>query len=246
MQQTVTFVSLGPGDPELLTVKALNTLKQADVIVVPATELSATNMEAKKRGKECRSRAEDIISYWSIPAKILSYPIPMKRGGQEALKVYDCMCDDIAQMQNKGLQIAVAVEGDISIYASIHYVLQRLHARGVSVTQQPGITSFIAAASEANLALTSGQTRLMVIPGKIQKEELGLLLSDNLTVVIMKLSQCEDEIKAFVSEHQEYDIHYFENVGLNNCIHISNPANIVERSFPYFSLMIITKQKTNK
>ena len=49
MQQTVTFVSLGPGDPELLTVKALNTLKQADVIVVPATELSATNMEAKKR-----------------------------------------------------------------------------------------------------------------------------------------------------------------------------------------------------
>lgn len=234
MPHPVTFVSLGPGDPELLTVKALQALKQADVIFVPATKLPHQQALA--------SRATDIIRHWLPQAPVRLFPLPMSHERSEAIAVYDDMCLQAAACYHEGQRVVVAVEGDVSIYASIHYVLEQLQQQGVDVCQQPGITSFIAAAASASLSLIAQTERLVVIPGTATADDLEQLLATRHTVVIMKLSQCEQTVKAFMQSHPAYAYHYFENVGSPAAFYSHDPAAILPRPLLYFSLIIITKK----
>lgn len=231
MPHPVTFVSLGPGDPELLTIKALQALKQADVIFVPATRLPHQQALA--------SRATDIIRHWLPQADICLFPLPMSHQRSEAIAVYDDMCLQAAARYREGQRVVVAVEGDVSIYASIHYVLEQLQQQGVDVCQLPGITSFIAAAASAGLSLIAQTERLIVIPGNATADDLERHLATHHTVVIMKLSQCERAVKAFIDAHPAHAYHYFENVGSPAAFYTHDPAAIAARPLPYFSLIII-------
>ena len=166
----VTFLSLGPGDPELLTIKALKTLKDADVVIVPATR----NNEGITK-----SRATDIISEWCDENRLMVYELPMLKDRQAVSLVYDRIFADCVRLFEEGRRVVVAVEGDVSIYASIHYVMERLEKAGIPVEQSAGIPSFIAAAASAGLSLVSQQQRLTILPGDADAEMLHQLLSSN-------------------------------------------------------------------
>ncbi|MBR1463930.1 MAG: precorrin-2 C(20)-methyltransferase [Prevotella sp.] len=239
MQGSVSFVSLGPGDPELITIKALNALKDADVVIVPATARNLEGNAVQGQLNATSSRAAEIIRYWDVQAKVRTFAVPMSRDRLLAQRAYDDICVEIAQFYRDHLRVAVAVEGDVSIYASIHYVMERLQTMGIPVEQLPGITSFIAAAAESRLSLTSHQESLHVIPGTAHDAEMDKLLANGCTLVIMKLSQCEEEVKSFMASHQDYEYHYFENVGATDSFYTSSVTEIAARKFPYFSLMII-------
>ena len=96
----IIFLSLGPGDPDLLTVKAVKTLKAADVIMVPATG--------------SRSRAADIIREWCDKSRLTVYELPMLKDRQAVSAVYDRIYADCVSLYHKGRRVVVAVEGDVS------------------------------------------------------------------------------------------------------------------------------------
>lgn len=226
----VTFLSLGPGDPELLTLKAVRSLREADVVMIPAT---------RGKGGQLSSRAQEIISEWCDDDKMCLYPLPMSKNRETALQVYDTMVGDAAKLFREGRRVVIAVEGDVSIYASIHYVLDKLKDEGVPVQQVAGIPSFIAAAAMADLSLVSQQQRLIVLPGDADAETLERLLSSQHVVVVMKLSQCADAVKEFLRQHPSIECHYFENVGTTEAYHTSMCDEILSRPIPYFSLCIL-------
>lgn len=226
----ITFLSLGPGDPELLTFKALKTLKDADVVIVPAT---------RNREGTMKSRATDIISEWCDDNRLMVYELPMLKDRQAVSLVYDRIFADCVRLYHEGSRIVVAVEGDVSIYASIHYVMERLEEASIPVVQSAGIPSFIAAAASAGLSLISQQQRLTILPGDADAETLHQLLSSNHVVVVMKLSQCQDAVKDFLRQNPQTTCHYFENVGTPEAYHTSLSDEIQSRQFPYFSLCII-------
>ena len=221
----VTFLSLGPGDPELMTLKAVRTLREADVVVVPSTT--------------GRSRAAEIIREWCDEDKMYRYELPMQKDRTAVRQVYDDICQRVAGWYNGGKRIAVVVEGDVSIYASIHYVMDELKRRNIPVEQIGGIPSFIAAAAMAGLSLVSGQQRLVIMPGDADEQTLEHLLSTQHVVVIMKLSQCAEAVKTFLVQHPSVTCHYFENVGTPEAFHTSECDAILSRPFPYFSLYIL-------
>ena len=225
MKKPVSFLSLGPGDPELLTLKVVKTLREADIVVVPSTT-----------GK---SRAAEIIREWCDEDRMYRYELPMQKDRTAVRKVYDDICQQVVAWYNEGRRIAIVVEGDVSIYASIHYVLDELKRMDISVIQQPGIPSFIAAAAMADLSLVSGQQRLVVLPGDADDETLKRLLASNHVVVIMKLSQCAEALKDFLRQHPAVVCHYFENVGTAETFHTSVCDVILSRQIPYFSLCIL-------
>ena len=226
----VTFLSLGPGDPELLTIKALKTLKDADVVMVPATRNNEGIL---------KSRATDIISEWHLENRLMVYELPMLKDRQAVSLVYDRIFADCVRLFEEGRRVVVAVEGDVSIYASIHYVMERLEKAGIPVEQSAGIPSFIAAAASAGLSLVSQQQRLTILPGDADAEMLHQLLSSNHAVVVMKLSQCQEAVKEFLRRNPQTTCHYFENVGTPEAYHTSLSDEIQSRQFPYFSLCII-------
>ena len=227
----IVFLSLGPGDPELLTLKAVRTLREADIVIVPATRDAAGC---------CQSRAVSIISEWCPSERQRVYALPMSHDRSAAMMVYDRIYDEASTACRQGKKVVVAVEGDVSIYASIHYVLDRLQSCALPVLQQPGIPSFIAAAARAGLSLASQQQRLTILPGQADTDRLHALLESRHVVVIMKLSQCQDAVKAFLGCHPTVRCHYFENVGLPSEYYTSDHAIILSRQMPYFSLAILS------
>ena len=234
MHHPIQFVSLGPGDPELLTLKVLKPLREADIILAPAINLP--------NGSEA-SRAAELIRNAGINVPIQITVLPMSRKRDAAMATYDKIYAAAKKAYQEGQHVAVAVEGDASIYASIHYVLDRFQTEGIPTQQLSGIPSFIAAAGMAQLHLISQDERMMVVPGNITLDEIESFLSSGNTLVIMKLSRCAENIRTCMSRHPEYEYHYFENVGTEQNLHITDPQVLLERPFPYFSLIILRQKR---
>lgn len=227
----VTLVSLGPGDPELITLKGLRTLQEADCIFCP---------ETARQGAPACSRAAHILAQLHIPDnKIERFHLPMSKDRQQAMAAYDQAFLQIRTLCADNRRVCIVAEGDAGLYASIHYIYDRLHSEGYPVEQIPGIPAFIASGARAGLHLVSQQQRLTVIPGLTITEDIEQLLGEGGTVVVMKLSQCTNEIHRCIRLHPEYTYLYFENVGTEQERLFTDPQTLANLRFPYFSLMII-------
>ena len=102
-----------------------------------------------------------------------------------------------------------------------------------------GIPALIAAGACAGLHIASPEERLTVIPGIITAEEIEKYMEEKTTIVIMKLSQCTEEVHRCIHLHPEYNYHYFENIGMEKEKYLHDTELISALSFPYFSLLII-------
>lgn len=213
-----------------MTLRAVRTIREADVVVVPVTESAGGTM---------KSRAASIIAAWCTTDKTKYYALPMQRNREAVMKVYDRICCEIAEWYQREQQVVVVVEGDVSIYASIHYVMDQLQRQGIPVVQEPGIPSFIAAAAAASLSLVSQSQRLVVLPGDADVAELRRLLTSRHVVVVMKLSQCQQALKDYLLQYPDAVCHYFENVGTSDAFHTAEKDVITGRQMPYFSLCVL-------
>lgn len=231
MNRTITFVSLGPGEPELITVKGLKTLQQADQIFCPATLTPS--------GKQV-SRAANILKALEIEEhKIRPFVLPMSKDRQKAIEAYDQLLVDAANSLHEGKKVVIVAEGDAGFYTSIQYIYHQLKKEHIEVKRVPGIPAFIAAGATGGLHIVKQEERLMVIPGTATADELDQFIRQGYNLVIMKLSACIEAVHECIRRHPETHFHYFENVGTEKEKYISDPEIIAQTNFPYFSLLII-------
>lgn len=231
MNRTITFVSLGPGEPELITVKGLKTLQQADQIFCPATLTPS--------GKQV-SRAANILKALEIEEhKIRPFVLPMSKDRQKAIEAYDQLLVDAANSLHEGKKVVIVAEGDAGFYTSIQYIYHQLEKEHIEVKRVPGIPAFIAAGATGGLHIVKQEERLMVIPGTATADELDQFIRQGYNLVTMKLSACIEAVHECIRRHPETHFHYFENVGTEKEKYISDPEIIAQTNFPYFSLLII-------
>lgn len=227
----ILFISLGPGDPELITLKGWKALQAADIVFCPETE---------GRNGERTSRAANIVRRLGVgDDHIRRFLLPMSKRREAALQAYDGVYAEARALQDEGLHVCIVAEGDAGFYSSVHYVFERLRVDGRAAEHVAGIPAFIAAGALAGLHIASQEQRLTVLPGTATAQELERLVDDGGTVVIMKLSQCADEVHRCMALHPEYTYHYFENVGTATEFYTCDAAVVAARHFPYFSLMIV-------
>lgn len=227
----ITFVSLGPGEPELITVKGLKALQGADYIFCPETPM---------RDGRTLSRAADIMRQLDIPTdSIRRFSLPMSKQRDAAISAYDRVYEDATLLYKEDKKVAIVAEGDAGFYSSIHYIYEKLQADRIPVEHIPGIPAFIAAGARGGLHVASQEERLTVIPGITTAEEIEQLIGGKSVIVIMKLSQCTDEVHRCIRLHPEYHYHYFENVGTPEEKYLTDKQQIEALRFPYFSLLII-------
>lgn len=231
MNNPVYFVSLGPGEAELITLKGLHLLRQADRIYCPATPGKADKPV---------SRAADILGELAVnPQSIRLFVIPMSKNRTAAWDAYGALALQAEIDYRAGLRVAIVAEGDAGFYASVHYVYDRLAAAGVEVKRIAGIPAFIAAGAVAGLHIVRQEEELNVIPGNCTAEGLSRKLAEGQVVVIMKLSTAEEAVKECIGRYPEAVFHYFENVGTEKEFYTADRTLILEKQFPYFSLMVI-------
>ena len=230
MKGKISGVSLGPGEPELITLKALKALQEADIIYCPGTQT--------------KSRSRDILQALPINMeRVRLFHVPMSKDRTLANQTYDSICTEIAALVATGKNIAITAEGDSGFYSSVNYMFDKLASMNLPVTTIAGVPAFIAAGAISGLHIVKQEEKRVVLPGIITAEELDSLLTSSHVVVIMKLSQCTSEIHRFMQINRQHEFHYYENVGTINELHSTNYEDIIQKDYPYFSLMIIRPGK---
>lgn len=234
MTYPIHFVSLGPGEAELITVKGLKTLQQAEMIYCPAT--------LTKQGLYL-SRAADIVRELSIPEEqIHPFTLPMSKDRTDAWKAYDTLFQEAREAYLEGKRVVIVAEGDAGFYSSIQYIYDKFTSHNIHVQRIAGIPAFIAAGALAGLHIVKQEEKIIVIPGTATAEELSEKIKQGYVIVIMKLSACTEAVKTCINKHTETSFHYFENVGTEKEYYTTDKKQIQTIAFPYFSLMIIRQE----
>ena len=224
-------ISLGPGDPELITLKALKALNAVEVIFCPGTKSGEGRM---------KSRALDILRQLEVDeTKIRLFQVPMSRDRQEALCAYDRVCGEVLELVRSGKSVGITAEGDACFYSSAHYMYGQLAQVGFPVAMIAGVPAFIAAGASVGLHLVKQQERLLVIPGDVIVEELLETIVAKRTLVIMKEPLGEAVLRPFIARHPELHYYYFEQVGTGQEYYSSVREEILGHSFTYFSILVI-------
>lgn len=154
-------LGVGPGDPELLTVKAVRLLREADVIAVPD----------KGSGEKTALR---IVRDYIGDKPVLPCGTPMIRD-QEALDAaHEAIADRLCALLNQGKTVAFITLGDPTVYSTYMYVHRRVVDRGYPAELVPGVPSFCAAAARLGTSLCERSERLMVVPASYEGVEACL------------------------------------------------------------------------
>lgn len=171
-------VGVGPGDPELLTLRACRVLREAGVVVVP------------KRSPRDEGYAFGIVRHLIDPSRqeVLELVFPMTRDRQRLDSVWESHAAAIASRLATGRDCAFITEGDPFFYSTFIYVWERLRRRfpGFRAEVVPGVSSVHAAACRAGVPLASGDERVAILPGVGDPEEVRRHLESFDTVVFLK------------------------------------------------------------
>ena len=224
--QKLTAVGLGPGDPELITVKGLKSLQQADVIFYPATY---------KQNKDITSFSLSILEHYQLNCTFKPMIIPMT--GENQSNHYKTACKDIKTEIEAGKNVVVVSEGDLLFYSTFGYMLPFFKQADIAVELIPGIPAFIDAANKSRQALIAKNQKLSVLPKPEGFQEIKSTLEHNHTVIVMKMSSL-DTWHDFISGHG-YQFFYAEYLGTDKQFCTTEPDPLKNRTFPYFSLIIL-------
>jgi precorrin-2/cobalt-factor-2 C20-methyltransferase len=221
-------LGLGPGDPELITLKAHRILTRCPVIAYPAPDTGP-------------SFAREIASQWITSAQLeIPMIMPMRVERYPAQEIYDKACQELARHLSAGSDVAVLCEGDPFFFGSFMYVFERLQGR-FEVEIVPGVSSVMAGAAALQRPLTARNDIFTVIPGPVETDEMRARIEEAGAVAIMKVGRHFKRIKALVEEMGLLSsAGYLERVSLEN-EKIMPLAAVEEDSAPYFSLILIYK-----
>ncbi len=178
-------VGIGPGDPQLLTLRAKQVLEQVGVIFVPKAD-------AKKE-----SLAGNIISQViATEAEMLELVFPMTKDRRVLEGFWGEAADKIGERISRGQEAAFVTLGDPLMYSTYIYLLGLMKKRcpKLKIETIPGVTSYSAAAASANLPLVEGDDRLAIVPVCHHMDNLPDIISGFETTVLMKIGKRLDRV----------------------------------------------------
>ncbi len=231
---TLFGVGLGPGDPELVTVKAARVIAEADVV-------------AYHSARHGRSIARRIAAPYLRPGQIeehLVYPVTTEttdhaggyRGAMEDFYVE--AAERIAGHLEAGRDVALLAEGDPLFYSSYMHMHTRLTERFNAVII-PGVTSVSAASAATGTPLVTGEEVLAILPGTLPVAELARRLADTDAAVVMKLGRTYPQVREALSLSDRLgDALYVERASTQGQ-RVMPAAEVDDAEVPYFSLALL-------
>lgn len=183
-------VGVGPGDPELLTLKAMRVIRACPVVAVPGSVV-AESLAYR-------------IALAAIPEltekELVPLPSPMVRDDEQVMAAHARNAKAIEPYLDEGRDVACLVLGDPSIYSTFGYLRRALEADGYATTMVAGVPSFCAAAARLDASLAEGDRPLHLEPATTLENQDEL--STPATHVIMKAGGHMREVKALLEKAQ--------------------------------------------
>ncbi len=172
-------VGVGPGDSELLTLKARRVLQQVPVICVPQSETSQESYAFNIVREFIDTQAQTILR--------ISFPTDDAQG---AAQVWRSAADTLAERLKQGQDVAFITEGDPMLYSTFSYVLESVRSAypEIPVEIVPGVSSVMAAAARAGVPLVTHGQRLAILPAVYGIDDLREAIANYDTIVLMKVN----------------------------------------------------------
>lgn len=220
-------VGLGPGAPDLITLRAARLIEGASVIAYPT--LAGGESFA-------RSIAADLIPA-GVQEIVLDVPMTPERAPAQA--AYDDGAARIAAALDAGKDVVCLCEGDPFFYGSFMYLFARLSDR-FEVEVVPGVTSVTACAARAGMPLVARNERLTILPGPLPEAELTARIAGAESLAILKVGRHLPKLREVIGRLGLMDrAVYVERATLPNEVVL--PLAEAPEAAPYFSMILITK-----
>lgn len=228
-------LGVGPGDPELLTLKARRILRSCPVYAHFAKTgrpgNARTVVETHLRPGQHELRIEYPLTTEAPPAGV-SYESIL-------VEFYDRAAKRVAEILDAGDDVAVLCEGDPFFYGSYMYLHHRLEAAGYEVEVVPGVAAMLAGAATVGAPLARGDETLSVLSGVLPTDELVRRLRGADVAVIMKLGRNLRRVREAVERAGLLDrARYVERVTMST-ERILPLAEVDPDTSPYFSMVLI-------
>jgi len=227
-------VGLGPGDPELMTVKAARLIGAADVVAYHAARHGRSN---------ARAIAESFLREGQIEEPLI-YPVTTETtdhpgGYQGAIdEFYAAAADRLAAHLDAGRDVVVLAEGDPFFYGSYMHMHKRL-AHRYETEVVPGVTSVSAAAAVLGRPLMERDEVLTVLPGTLPPAELAARLAGTDTAAIMKLGRTFEGVREALAQAGRLDDAWYVERATTDRERHGRLADIDPATVPYFSLALL-------
>ena len=229
MSGTLYGLGIGPGDPELITVKALRLLQAAPVIAYPAPEHG-------------ESLARRIVAPLLNGAKTeIVIRMPIVEARFPAQEVYDQAAEDLGAHLTEGRDVAALCEGDPFFYGSFMYLFARM-AEHFPVEVVPGVSSLTACAAVLGAPLAARNDTLTVVPATLEESDLKSRLQGSEAAAIIKIGRHFAKVRRVLGELGISDrAHYVEHATMKNQRILSLDA-VGDEGAPYFSMILVHRR----
>jgi precorrin-2/cobalt-factor-2 C20-methyltransferase len=230
-------LGVGPGDPELITLKAHRLMQNADVV----------SYLANAQGS---SQARDIAQHSLVGSKAtqieIPVPMPMKNERSAANQAYDLAAEKIRTVVAEGKNVVFLCEGDPLFFGSFSYLLDRLQDE-MTCAVVPGISSVHAASSALKLPLSMLKESVAIINGRHSDNKIRQTLQQHDSVIIMKAGPYRPKIlAALAATGRSEEANYLEYIGRDEQVIINDVSELGDDKGPYFSLFVVLKKERER
>lgn len=228
---TLYGISVGTGDPELITVKGVRLLQAVAVVAFPTGRVGKLGI------------AQQIVSPWLTPRQhTLPLYFPYVQDEQVLHQAWQEAAQKVWQYLEQGHDVAFACEGDVSFYSTFTYLAQTLKAiyPKAIVETIPGICSPMAAAAALGIPLTVRNQRLAVLPALYRVRDLEAVLSWADIVILMKVSSVYEQVWQVLEQHNLLERSWIvERATLPNQVIYGDLRDRPKLKLAYFSLLLV-------
>ncbi|QEK12824.1 cobalt-factor II C(20)-methyltransferase [Crassaminicella thermophila] len=225
-------IGTGPGDSSLVTIKAVNTIKNLDILFTP---------EPKEGGE---SLALSIVKEYIEPkTKIKQRHFPMNFNDQERNEAWKKIAQEIENDVKNGNNVGFITLGDPMLYSTYVYILELLKEK-IEIETISGISAFSNIAASQNFPLVMDKEALVVIPCTADEEKIDFTLKNYNSIVLMKVYK---NFKEIIQKLKAYDLIKYailvSNSSQNNEVVYRDLENITKDKISYFSTILINKKQ---
>jgi len=226
---TLFGLGVGPGDPELITMKALRLLRAVPVIAYPAPE-------------QGDSLARTIVaSHLPGGQAEIAMRMPMVASRFPAQEVYDRAAEEIGDHLAAGRDVAVLCEGDPFFYGSFMYLFERM-AADFSVEVVPGVSSLTACAAALEAPLAARNDVLTVVPATLPADDIAVRLNTADAVALIKVGRHFGKVRSILdSLGLTAYARYVQHATMASQIVLPLDA-VTPEEVPYFSMILVHRR----
>ena len=224
MEGRLYGVGVGPGDPELMTIKACKIIRNCPVIAVPGKAPEETVAYQIAAGAEPAVREKEL----------LGIHMPMTKDPKILEESHRAAVEKLKEELDAGKDVAFLTLGDPTVYSTYLYVHQELRAAGYQTEIISGIPSFCAAAARVQMGIGEKAEQIHIVPASYQIREALELPG---TKILMKAGKKMPVIKDMLRESGEW-FAMVENCGMEGERIYENPDDVPDHS-SYYSLIVI-------